>query len=52
MISLTGNLPSVVDELGLAMVEPSIAKAHFRLMGKRVRHMPLSVAVVSQALNS
>jgi isoquinoline 1-oxidoreductase beta subunit len=48
----TDNPPSGVGELGLAMVGPSIANALFRLTGKRVRHLPLTPAVVSQALNS
>ena len=51
-IPSTDNPPSGVGELGLAMVGPSIANALFKLTGKRVRHMPLTPAVVLQALNS
>ena len=51
-IPSTDNPPSGVGELGLAMVGPSIANALFRLTGNRVRHLPLTAAVVSKALNS
>lgn len=51
-IPSTDNPPSGVGELGLAMVGPSIANALFRLTGKRVRHLPLTAAVVSAALDS
>ncbi len=51
-IPSTDYPPSGVGELGLAMVGPSIANALFRLTGKRVRHLPLTAEIVSQALES
>jgi len=49
-VIVTDSKPGGIGEVGTPPIAPAVANAVFTLTGKRLRHLPMSPALVKEAL--